>query len=161
MMQQKYFDQADEVLNSSLSVMFEGTAQELKETKVTQPAIFTLSVIMANLLGSDFNPTLVAGHSLGEFSALTAAGALSFENALKLVVPRAMAMQKPARPNRLTMAAVLGLLDEQVEDICNRTEGIVVVANYKLSRTIGYFRVKLTQYTPLVIWLKNRGLAVH
>jgi [acyl-carrier-protein] S-malonyltransferase len=110
--------------------MFEGTAEELKETKVTQPAIFTLSVIMANLLGSDFNPTLVAGHSLGEFSALTAAGALSFENALKLVSTRAMAMQKACEAKPSTMAAVLGLSDEQVEDICNRTEGIVVAANY-------------------------------
>ena len=125
------FDQADYVLNCSLSkVMFEGTAEELKQTKVTQPAIFTLSVIMANLLGSDFNPTLVAGHSLGEFSALTAAGALSFENALKLVSTRAMAMQKACEAQPSTMAAVLGLTDEQVEDICNRTEGIVVAANY-------------------------------
>ncbi len=125
------FDQADDVLNFSLSkVMFDGTAEELKETKVTQPAIFTLSVIMANLLGSDFNPTLVAGHSLGEFSALTAAGALSFENALKLVSTRAMAMQKACEAKPSTMAAVLGLSDEQVEDICNRTEGIVVAANY-------------------------------
>ena len=85
---------------------------------------------MANLLGSDFNPTLVAGHSLGEFSALTAAGALSFENALKLVSTRAMAMQKACEAKPSTMAAVLGLSDEQVEDICNRTEGIVVAANY-------------------------------
>ncbi|MAZ96165.1 MAG: [acyl-carrier-protein] S-malonyltransferase [Flavobacteriales bacterium] len=125
------FDQADDVLSFSLSkVMFEGTAEELKETKVTQPAIFTLSVIMANLLGSDFNPTLVAGHSLGEFSALTAAGALSFENALKLVSTRASAMQKACEAKPSTMAAVLGLSDEQVEDVCNRTEGIVVAANY-------------------------------
>ena len=125
------FDQADGILDFSLSkVMFEGTTEELKETKVTQPAIFTLSVIMANLLGNDFNPALVAGHSLGEFSALTAAKALSFENALKLVSTRAMAMQKACEAKPSTMAAVLGLNDELVEDICNRTEGIVVAANY-------------------------------
>ena len=125
------FDQADGILDFSLSkVMFEGTAEELQETKVTQPAIFTLSVIMANLLGNDFNPALVAGHSLGEFSALTAAKDLSFENALRLVSTRAMAMQKACEARPSTMAAVLGLNDELVEDICNRTEGIVVAANY-------------------------------
>jgi len=125
------FDKADEVLGFSLSaIMFEGTAEELKETKVTQPAIFTLSVIMAKLLGEDFKPTMVAGHSLGEFSALTAVGALDFESALKLVSARAMAMQKACEMKPSTMAAILGLTDEQVENICESTTGVVVAANY-------------------------------
>lgn len=125
------FDKADEVLGFSLSaIMFEGTAEELKETKVTQPAIFTLSVIMAKLLDEDFKPTMVAGHSLGEFSALTAVGALDFESALKLVSARAMAMQKACEMKPSTMAAILGLTDEQVENICESTSGVVVAANY-------------------------------
>jgi len=125
------FDKADEVLGFSLSaIMFEGTAEELKETKVTQPAIFTLSVIMAKLLGEDFKPTMVAGHSLGEFSALTAVGALDFESALKLVSARAMAMQKACEMKPSTMAAILGLTDEQAENICASTAGVVVAANY-------------------------------
>ena len=125
------FDLADQVLGFSLSsIMFEGTAEELKETKVTQPAIFTMSVIMAKLLGNDFTPDLVAGHSLGEFSALTAAGALSFEDALTLVSKRAMAMQKACETTPSTMAAILGLSDQQVEDICVSVDGIVVAANY-------------------------------
>jgi [acyl-carrier-protein] S-malonyltransferase len=125
------FDLADQVLGFSLSsIMFEGTAEELKETKVTQPAIFTMSVIMAKLLGNDFKPDLVAGHSLGEFSALTAAGALSFEDALTLVSKRAMAMQKACETTPSTMAAILGLSDQQVEDICVSVDGIVVAANY-------------------------------
>ncbi len=125
------FDKADEVLGFSLSkIMFEGTAEELKETKVTQPAIFTMSVIMAKLLGDDFKPTMVAGHSLGEFSALTAVGALDFESALKLVSARAMAMQKACEAKPSTMAAILGLADEVVEDICAQVEGVVVAANY-------------------------------
>ena len=125
------FDKADEVLGFSLSaIMFEGTAEELKETKVTQPAIFTLSVIMAKLLAEDFKPTMVAGHSLGEFSALTSVGALDFESALKLVSARAMAMQKACEMKPSTMAAILGLTDEQVENICASTAGVVVAANY-------------------------------
>ena len=125
------FDKADEVLGFSLSkIMFEGTSEELKETKVTQPAIFTMSVIMAKLLGDDFKPTMVAGHSLGEFSALTAVGALDFESALKLVSARAMAMQKACEAKPSTMAAILGLADEVVEDICSQVEGVVVAANY-------------------------------
>lgn len=125
------FDKADEVLGFSLSaIMFEGTAEELKETKVTQPAIFTLSVIMAKLLGEDFKPKMVAGHSLGEFSALTSVGALDFESALKLVSARAMAMQKACEMKPSTMAAILGLTDEQVENICASTAGVVVAANY-------------------------------
>lgn len=125
------FDKADEVLGFSLSkIMFEGTAEELKETKVTQPAIFTMSVIMAKLLGDDFKPDMVAGHSLGEFSALTAAGALRFEDALVLVSKRAMAMQKACELVPSTMAAILALEDSQVEEICASVDGIVVAANY-------------------------------
>jgi len=125
------FEKADDVLGFALSkIMFEGTAEELKETKVTQPAIFTLSVIMAELLGDDFQPTMVAGHSLGEFSALTSVGALDFESALKLVSARAVAMQKACEAKPSTMAAVLGLSDQQVEDICQKANGVVVAANY-------------------------------
>lgn len=125
------FDKADEVLGFSLStIMFEGTAEELKETKVTQPAIFTMSVIMAKLLGDDFQPDMVAGHSLGEFSALTAAGALRFEDALTLVSKRAMAMQAACEVVPSTMAAILGLADDVVENICADVDGVVVAANY-------------------------------
>ena len=123
------FDTADRVLGFDLStIMFEGDADELKQTKVTQPAIFTMSVIMAKLLGNDFHPNMVAGHSLGEFSALCAAGALSFTDALTLVSKRAMAMQKACEAKPSTMAAILGLSDEAVEEICNSVDGIVVAA---------------------------------
>ena len=125
------FDTADRVLGFDLSkIMFEGDADELKQTKVTQPAIFTMSVIMAKLLGNDFQPNMVAGHSLGEFSALCSAGALSFTDALTLVSKRAMAMQKACEAKPSTMAAILGLSDEAVEEICNGVDGIVVAANY-------------------------------
>ena len=125
------FEQADEVLGFSLSnIMFEGTAEALKETKVTQPAIFTMSVIMAKLLGDDFKPDMVAGHSLGEFSALTAAGALRFEDALRLVSKRALAMQAACEVTPSTMAAILGLADDLVEEICASVDGVVVAANY-------------------------------
>ncbi|MEY2963164.1 MAG: Malonyl CoA-acyl carrier protein transacylase [Bacteroidota bacterium] len=125
------FDIADRVLGFELSkIMFEGDAEELKQTKVTQPAIFTMSVIMAKLLGSDFKPDMVAGHSLGEFSALCAAGALSFTDALTLVSQRAQAMQKACETNPSTMAAILGLEDSVVEEICSDIDGIVVAANY-------------------------------
>ncbi|HMX03971.1 MAG TPA: ACP S-malonyltransferase, partial [Chitinophagales bacterium] len=110
-------------------IMFNGTEEELKQTKVTQPAIFLHSVILASTL-SDFNPDMVAGHSLGEFSALVANGALSFEDALRLVSARAQAMQKACELQASTMAAVLGLADEIVEKICAETPGIVVAANY-------------------------------
>ncbi|MDE5724313.1 MAG: ACP S-malonyltransferase, partial [Paramuribaculum sp.] len=106
------------------------TDEDLKQTKVTQPAIFLHSVILAKTMGSDFNPDMVAGHSLGEFSALTAAGALSFEDGLKLVAARAMAMQKACEIKPSTMAAVLALPDEKVEEICESVPGIVVCANY-------------------------------
>jgi [acyl-carrier-protein] S-malonyltransferase len=110
--------------------MFEGTAEELKQTKVTQPAIFLHSVILSEVLGEDFRPDMVAGHSLGEFSALVANGALSFEDGLKLVSQRAQAMQKACELKPSTMAAVLGLEDSVVEDICSETPGVVVPANY-------------------------------
>ncbi|WP_289736126.1 ACP S-malonyltransferase [Paramuribaculum intestinale] len=125
------FEKANEILGFRITdIMFEGTDEDLKQTKVTQPAIFLHSVILAKTMGSDFNPDMVAGHSLGEFSALTAAGALSFEDGLKLVAARAMAMQKACEIKPSTMAAVLALPDEKVEEICESVPGIVVCANY-------------------------------
>ncbi len=128
------FDKANEILGFSITdIMFAGTDEELKQTKVTQPAVFLHSVISAICLGEEFNPAMVAGHSLGEFSALVAAGALSFEDGLKLVYARAMAMQKACEAAPGTMAAVIGLPDEKIEEICNEssTDGnIVVAANY-------------------------------
>src|SRR5210317_543543 len=125
------FDTADRVLGFELStIMFEGDAEELKQTKVTQPAIFTMSVIMAKLLGNDFQPHMVAGHSLGEFSALCAAGALSFTDALTLVSKRALAMQKACEAEPSTMAAILGMEDQMVEKVCNEIDEIMVAANY-------------------------------
>lgn len=130
----KLFDQADEILGFKITdIMFAGTDDQLKETKVTQPAVFLHSVISALCLGDDFNPAMVAGHSLGEFSALVASGALSFEDGLKLVAARANAMQKACEANPGTMAAIIGLADEKVEEICKEcsTDGnIVVAANY-------------------------------
>ena len=128
---QQLFEQANSILGFSITdAMFEGTAEELRQTKVTQPAIFLHSVIMAKVLGEDFKPDMVAGHSLGEFSALVASNALSFEDGLKLVATRAMAMQKACEQQASTMAAVLGLENEVVEEVCNSIEGTVVVANY-------------------------------
>ncbi|MDO1502508.1 ACP S-malonyltransferase [Winogradskyella maritima] len=130
-MAQEYFEKANDILKFSITdVMFEGSAEDLKETKVTQPAIFLHSVILAKTLGDAFKPDMVAGHSLGEFSALVAAGALNFEDGLKLVSQRAQAMQKACELQPSTMAAVLGLKDAVVENICANTEGIVVAANY-------------------------------
>ena len=124
------FDRADEILGFRITdVMFNGTAEELKQTKVTQPAIFLHSVILAKC-SPDFNPDMVAGHSLGEFSALTAAGALDFEDGLRLVSIRARAMQKACDANPGTRAAVLGLQTERIEEICAETDGVVVPANY-------------------------------
>lgn len=124
------FEKANELLGFDISkVMFEGDAEEQKQTRVTQPAVFLHSVIMAKTL-QDFKPDMVAGHSLGEFSALVAAGAMSFEAGLDLVYKRAMAMQKACELKPSTMAAILGLDDEIVERICEETEGIVVPANY-------------------------------
>jgi [acyl-carrier-protein] S-malonyltransferase len=125
------FDQANEHLGFSITdIMFSGTDQELKQTKVTQPAIFLHSVILAKTIGNAFKPDMVAGHSLGEFSALVANNCLDFSDALKLVHARALAMQKACEAKPSTMAAILGLDDSVVEDICSETEGIVVAANY-------------------------------
>ena len=125
------FEKANDILGFRITdLMFAGTDEDLRQTKVTQPAIFLHSVILAKTMGSDFNPDMVAGHSLGEFSALTAAGALSFEDGLKLVAARAMAMQKACEMKPSTMAAVLALPDEKVEEICESVPGVVVCANY-------------------------------
>ena len=125
------FEKANDILGFRITdIMFEGTADQLKETKVTQPAVFLHSVILAKTLGDSFKPEMVAGHSLGEFSALVAAGALTFEDGLKLVSQRAMAMQKACEITPSTMAAVLGLDDKVVEDVCASIDGIVVAANY-------------------------------
>ena len=125
------FDRADEILGFSLSqTMFSGSDEELRQTKVTQPAVFLHSVALAKALGEGFQPEMVAGHSLGEFSALVAAGAMNFEDGLRLVSKRAMAMQKACEAVPSTMAAVLGLPDENVEEICQATPGVVVAANY-------------------------------
>jgi [acyl-carrier-protein] S-malonyltransferase len=128
---QELFNQANDILGFSITdTMFKGSAEDLKQTKVTQPAIFLHSVILAKTLGEDFKPEMVAGHSLGEFSALVANGTLAFDSALKLVSQRAQAMQKACEIQPSTMAAVLGLEDKVVEDVCQETEGIVVAANY-------------------------------
>ncbi len=128
---QELFEKANDILGFHITdIMFEGSAEDLKETKVTQPAIFLHSVILAKTLGDTFKPDMVAGHSLGEFSALVAAGALTFEDGLKLVSQRAQAMQKACELQPSTMAAVLGLDDDSVEKICATIEGVVVPANY-------------------------------
>ena len=128
---QELFERANEILGFSITdIMFEGADEDLKQTKVTQPAIFLHSVILSKVLGDSFQPDMVAGHSLGEFSALVANGTLNFEDGLKLVSQRALAMQKACEIQPSTMAAVLGLDDEIVEKICAEVEGIVVPANY-------------------------------
>ncbi|MBM3417683.1 MAG: ACP S-malonyltransferase [Bacteroidetes bacterium] len=125
------FSKANEILGFDIQkIMFEGTDEELKQTKVTQPAIFLHSTILASCLGNEFQPDMVAGHSLGEFSALVANKTLTFEDGLRLVSKRAMAMQKACEIEPSTMAAILGLEDVDVERICNSTEGVVVPANY-------------------------------
>ena len=130
-MAQELFEKANDILGFSITdIMFEGAKEDLQQTKVTQPAIFLHSVIMSKILGDTFKPDMVAGHSLGEFSALVANGTLTFEDGLKLVAQRAMAMQKACESKPGTMAAVLGLEDQVVETICNNTPGIVVAANY-------------------------------
>ncbi len=128
---QDLFKKANAILGFSITdIMFEGSAEDLKQTKVTQPAVFLHSVILSKVLGEDFKPDMVAGHSLGEFSALVANNTLSFEDGLKLVYKRAMAMQEACELEPSTMAAVLGLEDEIVEAVCAETEGTVVAANY-------------------------------
>ena len=125
------FEKANEILGFRITdLMFEGTEEDLRQTKVTQPAIFLHSVILAKSLGDEFQPDMVAGHSLGEFSALVAAGALSFEEGLKLVSKRAMAMQKACEARPSTMAAVLALTDEKVEELCAEVDDTVAPANY-------------------------------
>ena len=125
------FVKANEILGFRITdLMFAGTDEDLRQTKVTQPAIFLHSVILSKVLGADFKPEMVAGHSLGEFSALVSAGALSFEDGLKLVSARAQAMQKACEKEPSTMAAVLGLEDEKIEEICKAIEEVVVPANY-------------------------------
>lgn len=126
------FEKANDILGFRITdIMFEGSAEDLKQTKVTQPAVFLHSVILAKTLGDKFQPDMVAGHSLGELSALVAAEAISFEDGLKLVAKRAMAMQKACEQTPSTMAAVLALPDEKVEELCAKVEGeVVVAANY-------------------------------
>lgn len=125
------FDRANEILGFNITdLMFEGTDEDLKQTKVTQPAIFLHSVVLSTIMGDDFKPEMVAGHSLGEFSALVAAKALSFEDGLKLVSKRALAMQKACEMNPSTMAAILGLSNEKVEEVCASINEVVVPANY-------------------------------
>ena len=128
----EYFEKANEILGFRITdLMFDGTTEDLRQTKVTQPAIFLHSVISAFVLGKNFDPDMVAGHSLGEFSALVTAKALTFEDGLRLVAKRAMAMQKACEMEESTMAAVLGLSDEVVEEVCDSISGnIVVPANY-------------------------------
>ncbi len=141
------FEKANDILGFRITnIMFEGTADELKQTNVTQPAIFLHSVIKA-LIANDFNPDMVAGHSLGEFSALVANGSLSFEDGLNLVAKRANAMQKACEANPSTMAAILGLEDKKVEEICNSIDEVVVAANYNCPR-------------QLVISGSNKGIEV-
>ena len=128
------FDKADKILGFKITdVMFAGTDEQLKETKVTQPAVFLHSVISALCLGDEFKPAMVAGHSLGEFSALVASGALCFDDGLRLVAARANAMQKACEANPGTMAAIIGLSDEQVEEVCaevSKGGKVVIPANY-------------------------------
>ena len=130
-MAHELFEQANQILGFRITdIMFEGTADQLKQTKVTQPAIFLHSVILAKVMGDSFQPEMVAGHSLGEISALVAAEVLSFEDGLQLVSKRASAMQKACEIMPSTMAAVLGLEDQIVEEVCDAVDGVVVAANY-------------------------------
>ncbi|MDR2691093.1 MAG: ACP S-malonyltransferase [Dysgonamonadaceae bacterium] len=138
------FETANQILNFRITdLMFEGSDEDLRRTKVTQPAVFLHSVVSAKVMGDNFRPEMVAGHSLGEFSALVAAGALSFEDGLRLVYKRALAMQKAGEQNPGTMAAVLNLPDEKVEEICAGINDVVVPANYNcpgqvvISGTVG------------------------
>jgi len=127
----EYFERGNDILGFSITdVMFKGSAEELKQTKFSQPAIFLHSYILTKTLGKDFNPNMVAGHSLGEISALTAIGSLDFESALKLISKRSSAMQKVCEIENTGMAVVVGLYDVIVKDICNKIDGVVVPANY-------------------------------
>ena len=125
------FEKANDILGFRITdIMFAGTDEQLKQTKVTQPAVFLHSVILAKVLGSDFQPAMVAGHSLGELSALVAIGSIQFEDGLKLVSARALAMQEACEAEPSTMAAILGLEDDVVEKVCEEVDGVVVAANY-------------------------------
>lgn len=128
---QQRLDAANEILGFRITdIMFDGSDDELKQTRVTQPAIFLHSVVTAEVMGDAFRPDMVAGHSLGEFSALVAAGAMKFEDGLRLVAARAMAMQRACEINPSTMAAILGMEDDVVEQTCREIDGVVVAANY-------------------------------
>lgn len=130
-MAKEMFEAANRILGFRITdIMFDGTDEDLRQTKVTQPAIFLHSVILAETLGADFKPRMVAGHSLGEFSALVAAKALSFEDGLKLVSQRAQSMQKACEQNPSTMAAIIALADEKVEEVCAAIDEVVLPANY-------------------------------
>ena len=125
------FEKANDILGFRITdIMFAGTDEQLKQTKVTQPAVFLHSVILAKVLGSEFQPAMVAGHSLGELSALVASGSIQFEDGLKLVSARALAMQEACEAEPSTMAAILGLEDDVVEKVCKEVDGVVVAANY-------------------------------
>ncbi len=151
------FDKANDILGFEITkIMFEGTADELKQTKVTQPAIFLHSVILSKVLGDSFKPDMVAGHSLGEFSALVANGTLNFEDALRLVSKRAMAMQKACELKPSTMAAVLGLDDTVVEEGCTATEGIVVAANYNCPGQL-VISGEVEAINRACEWMKEKG----
>jgi [acyl-carrier-protein] S-malonyltransferase len=151
------FEQANDILGYRISdVMFEGSAEELKETKITQPAIFLHSMAKAKMAGDDFRPEAVAGHSLGEFSALVAAGAMSFEDGLRLVHQRALAMQKACELVDSTMAAIVGLDDEAVEEVCAGIDDIVVAANYNCPGQL-VISGTITGIEKAVEALKERG----
>ena len=136
------FDKANDILGYKITdIMFNGTDEELKQTKVTQPAVFLHSVISAFCMGDAFKPEMVAGHSLGEFSALVAAGALSFEDGLKLVYARAMAMQKACEAAPSTMAAIVGLPDADVEAVCSEVNKPGAVAWENVNGTVQYGRL--------------------
>ena len=155
------FDRANEILGFPITdIMFAGTDEQLKQTKVTQPAIFLHSVILARSLGDAFKPDMAAGHSLGEFSALVAAGALGFEDGLKLVSKRAMAMQKACEQNPSTMAAIIALPDEKVEEICASVDGVVVPANYNCPGQLVVAGLKTTLPDFLSDVAANGGRAV-
>ncbi|MDE6332380.1 MAG: ACP S-malonyltransferase, partial [Muribaculaceae bacterium] len=133
------FEKANDILGFRITdIMFNGSEDDLKKTSVTQPAVFLHSVLLAKALGSDFQPDMVAGHSLGEFSALVASGALGFEDGLRLVAARANAMQKACELKPSTMAAIIALPDEKVEEICEAVDGIVVCANYNCPGPVSY-----------------------
>ena len=139
------FEKANDILGFRITdLMFDGTEEDLKQTKVTQPAVFLHSVILSKVIGDEFKPEMVAGHSLGELSALTAAGALSFEDGLKLVSARAQAMQKACEIKPSTMAAIIALSDEKVEEICEGVDGVVVAANYNCPGQIAVSYTHLT-----------------